>query len=455
MEDGLQYRKSSRRWYPQIIFFFRIMRMSAIRIKEVKEGIFCIFQYNTNMHAYRGGKFYFNASDVAALLGMHAFKPRCAAILLYMQGQLSRGSGTLGDGIPFPEGTRKVLETNARVLAALNKFSMAKAIGAQVQSMEAAVVLAADEKRDVDCATIVILSQEAARAREKEDARAQKLECEAATAAAHAHVDSAPAVAASTSAREKEAHRILHENPIIQAIPAVKIQEAYAAEAQNEASQVQIDLLDTIAKTLREAGASERARAAAEEAAKVEAARQARKASRASEEAAKAMAQAAALAAISDAKKMEALLRAEVQKKRGRDEEEAVLDAMEKRRNTNITKRNAEFRKFSSTAYAIGGRCDGVENGKIIELKTRRNWFERGPPRYDIVQLQVYLKIFDAQMGVLVEQQQSGPLRRETEVTCTDEEWMSIDNGLVALTEELKNTNAEWVLQLAEEALRS
>ena len=396
------------------------------------------------MHAQ---KYYFNASEVAALLGMHTYKPRCAAILLYMQGQVARGSGI------FSQDMQRVLD-NAQIQAALNKFAMAKAIVPQVHAMEAAVGAAANEKRDVDAATITSLAQEAAGARDEERARAQNLECAAATAAAHAHVESAPALAASTSAREEEARRILREDPVIKAIPAKKIQEAFEAVAQNEATPDQTELLDTIAKTVRDAETSERALAAAEKAAQAEAARQAHEAAQAKTEAARAAAHAAALDVVSDSTRMEALLRAEVHKKRGRDEEEAALDAMEKRRNTTITKRNAEFRKFSSAVYAIGGRCDGVEDGKIIELKTRRNWFERGPPKYDIVQLQVYLKIFGAKTGILVEQQQSGPLRRETEVTCSDAEWSVIDSGLRALTKELANANEKWMLQLAEEALQ-
>ena len=70
------------------------------------------------------------------------------------------------------------------------------------------------------------------------------------------------------------------------------------------------------------------------------------------------------------------------------------------------------------------------------------------------MQLQVYLKIFGAKTGILVEQQQSGPLRRETEVTCSDAEWSVIDSGLRALTKELANANEKWMLQLAEEALQ-
>ena len=92
------------------------------------------------MHAQ---KYYFNASEVAALLGMHTYKPRCAAILLYMQGQSARGSDI------FPQDMQRVLE-NAQVQAALNKFAMAKAVGPQMHAMEAADTGLLDEAAPED-----------------------------------------------------------------------------------------------------------------------------------------------------------------------------------------------------------------------------------------------------------------------------------------------------------------
>jgi hypothetical protein len=160
-------------------------------------------------------------------------------------------------------------------------------------------------------------------------------------------------------------------------------------------------------------------------------------------------AEAATLADLLKANAMEALLRAEVQKKRGRDEEASALDAEEKIQNVRIEARNAELRVFRSVHYAIGGKCDGVnENDVIVELKMRRNWFSR-PPVYDVMQLKVYLKLFGKMRGQLIEQQQNGSLRRETDVTCNESEWTVIHDGLNGLVGELRDITVEKIISLA------
>ena len=280
--------------------------------------------------------------------------------------------------------------------------------------------------------------------------RASEERLRSVTAAANAHVSSAPALAAAEMVREQMIQRVLHEDPSVKIVPFEIVREAELAAQNGTATTTQTQLLANIASTRENAARLDRVSQAAQAAAKAEAARQTRESQVAAELAAKANAEAATLAEISSERAMDSLLRSEVHKKRGRDEESAVLDDVEKRKQRKITARNAEMKYFRCEQYSIGGRCDGrIENGTIVELKTRRHWFSN-PPEYDLVQLQIYLKIFNEPHGELIEKQQNGNRTRETQVTCDEEEWAVIHNGLVDTVHAFTEMTSEGLIKLAE-----
>ena len=101
------------------------------------------------------------------------------------------------------------------------------------------------------------------------------------------------------------------------------------------------------------------------------------------------------------------------QKRRGALEEGGVLDGLAARRGEAIGARNDAYRVIVTECYSLGGRIDGRlggggGGGDVVEVKTRRSWFARGPPEYDVIQLRCYLRCFGARRGLLVEKQQVG-----------------------------------------------
>jgi hypothetical protein len=149
------------------------------------------------------------------------------------------------------------------------------------------------------------------------------------------------------------------------------------------------------------------------------------------------------LARADDAEVQEAAGRAALQR-RGEVQEATVLDVVAARERTTVAERNASVERYVGENYVVVGRVDGVtEDGCIVEVKTRKNWFAR-PPDYDVVQLQVYLRLRGAQEGVLEESSQRDPgLWRSTKVTCNDQEWEQIDEQLREASREIREASLE------------
>ena len=69
--------------------------------------------------------FYFNASEAAALLGKNKYRPKEAAMLLYLQRQMVHQR--LGNQ-KFPEHLRTTMSTDSTVLTAIQKFAKDKTV---------------------------------------------------------------------------------------------------------------------------------------------------------------------------------------------------------------------------------------------------------------------------------------------------------------------------------------
>jgi hypothetical protein len=169
-------------------------------------------------------------------------------------------------------------------------------------------------------------------------------------------------------------------------------------------------------------------------------------------------ARAETLALIAEPQKMDQIIQDMVQKKRGRDEEKEVLDEAEKRHCQEIQHRNTELGSLESTYFKICGKVDGLMDNSIVEVKTRKNWFYDSPPIYDIIQLRVYLKMFDKPEGLLIEENKALEKRRETIVKNCKEEWDKIESSLnesalkiVYITE---NDIIEWSKEICTEEER-
>jgi hypothetical protein len=129
-----------------------------------------------------------------------------------------------------------------------------------------------------------------------------------------------------------------------------------------------------------------------------------------------------------------------VHKKRGRDEESEVLDQVARKHKTIISEQNTEFKKFYGPSYCIGGRRDGFMDtfNRVVEVKTRRNWFTTCP-EYDLIQLRVYMKLWNCDTGMLVEKHQQSDKYRETVIS--DDQWDTIDSALQAVVKRIEKAD--------------
>jgi hypothetical protein len=145
-----------------------------------------------------------------------------------------------------------------------------------------------------------------------------------------------------------------------------------------------------------------------------------------------------------------------LQKKRGREEEAAVLDSASKRHCAPIVARNESKIVQQEDEYLLIGVCDGILEDEecVVEVKKRRNWF-RQPPEYDLIQLRVYMRLYDLPRGVLIEEQMNGPLRRETRMEDDQEEWQRIHQALTRTALEIRRATPHDIRAWAEATFRS
>lgn len=88
----------------------------------------------------------------------------------------------------------------------------------------------------------------------------------------------------------------------------------------------------------------------------------------------------------------------------GSRREEAMLQIDE-----SITHNNDQFYykflfEMNDLKVGVGGKIDGLKNGRLIEIKNRKSRFMQPLPLYDIIQLHIYMYLLDLKEGDLVEQ---------------------------------------------------
>jgi hypothetical protein len=168
------------------------------------------------------------------------------------------------------------------------------------------------------------------------------------------------------------------------------------------------------------------------------------------------MAATTSLAGADDSEIARAAGRACLQR-RGEIQEAGVLDAVAVRERAAVTNRNTRNMNYIGDNYIIVGRVDGEVGGRIVEVKTRKNWFKWGPPDYDIIQLQVYIRMHSrGEEGLLEEVNQDDPLfRRSTVVTCSDDQWRIIDEQLREAAREIRGASLETVRMWAQTLAQS
>ncbi len=363
------------------------------------------------------------ASSVAALIGRHRYRSRAQALLETLDRQRSPDFAALQAQLREDPLVCAKLDCAWRTASALPCVA-AQAARAPTEDAEfgrGAEVrqeLAAEARRTATARDQAQLRQETLRVcagdSHAADLEAQRLE---AAAKADAAAADAAATAAATARKNSKSPRTF------KAISA-RVKAHFAAQRLREAA----DQKRQLAAEVRTVGSSpERLEAFARETARLE--RQA--------------AAVASLAAAEPAQVAEATARAALLR-RGELREATVLDSVAAREGQAVAQRNDRLLRHEGNGFVLTGRVDGVvADGRVVEVKTRRNWFAR-PPDYDVVQLQVYLRLLGLPVGVLEERsQRDESLARSTEVTCDDAAWQAIIAGLEEAARELREATLE------------
>jgi hypothetical protein len=92
-----------------------------------------------------------------------------------------------------------------------------------------------------------------------------------------------------------------------------------------------------------------------------------------------------------------------VNKKRGIQEESNIINTFEINNNTQVEKRNDEVYNLFLEGIKIYGKIDGFSDGKLVEVKNRRNRLFRVVPIYEKVQCEIYMKMLNITECIHVE----------------------------------------------------
>jgi len=123
-------------------------------------------------------------------------------------------------------------------------------------------------------------------------------------------------------------------------------------------------------------------------------------------------------------------IKGKVSRKRGLDNEEAILNQYEAQREVKVTERNTKTIKKSFETFRMVGRCDGyvASESRIVDSKDRtRMW--PNVPLYDEIQLRCYMNMYEAREAELIERFPDGNVRH-TRFLNDPEKWKSIESAV-------------------------
>ena len=378
------------------------------------------------------------ASNVAALVGRNRYRPREQALLETLDHQKNRSFASL----------QAALREDPQIRAQLDRLGGARAaqsIPAVIERSSAPAPTAREpEFRDVTRVRRELQEAEARLGGDLVEAQERSRDVDACVGN--------PGKAQATrdrleqEARDKlEFSRLAKEEATLVVKSAPKGRSFMAIAKRQQANLAANRLLNSARLADEEA---DRKRKRAEEAQKLTTATRSEveklqdEAKRETVRLARAATATARLARSDDTEVAEVANRAALQR-RGEIQETRVLDAAASRLGV-VEQRNARNERLEGNNYVIVGRVDGVgQDGRVVESKTRQNWF-KSPPEYDVIQLQVYLKMRGAASGVLEERSQSNPtLWRSTPVTCDASTWSQLDEQIERAAREISNATLE------------
>ena len=123
-------------------------------------------------------------------------------------------------------------------------------------------------------------------------------------------------------------------------------------------------------------------------------------------------------------------VRGAVQKQRGLNKENKILDTYETDNNVKVKDRNTMTFKKTYSTFKLIGRTDGYveEHNRIVDSKARTRWW-KDVPMYDEIQLRVYMALSGAAESELIESFPDGRVR-ETKFINDIEKWEVIHGAI-------------------------
>jgi hypothetical protein len=120
----------------------------------------------------------------------------------------------------------------------------------------------------------------------------------------------------------------------------------------------------------------------------------------------------------------------EVRKKRGLNNENAILNTYETDNNVKVEERNTKTFRKDYSDYKLIGRTDGyvAEHKRIVDSKARTRWWPE-VPMYDEIQLRVYMELSGCEETELIESFPDGRVRT-TKYLNSPEKWGAIETEI-------------------------
>lgn len=398
---------------------------------------------------------YFSASQVAGLIGRHKYQTQSYAMLCAANAANNSDSKAL---------CAQLERSNNTVRDALLILKRERSVFDELKDVKAAAFFAASQKTQVDDASINRLVDIASKKSIELDSRIQEsdlkrkeetlksikiLETKERDALNEAILETSKSLAIAANASSSKTSKKFECKAISRMAEAVV--NASTRNLHTAASQQLIEDAEALDPLIRLFASNAKDRSVENITKMSEECKQS--AEREVEKIAEFQLRKRVIQQVSKPEDMKSLLQEAVQKKRGRDEEEEVINDAEKRLNIKIAERNTKFGYFNGRNYVILGRVDGVSEDDIVEVKTRRNWFS-APPEYDLVQLRVYLRIFDKPRGILIEENRDRGQTRETVVENSDDEWLKIDQRLFECADKLAKVSSDDIIKWSASVLR-
>ena len=123
-------------------------------------------------------------------------------------------------------------------------------------------------------------------------------------------------------------------------------------------------------------------------------------------------------------------IRGKVNKGRGIQNENAILDQYETHRDVKVTERNTKTCRKDYGSFKLVGRTDGyvASENRIVDSKDRTRWWPQ-VPLYDEIQLRCYMEMTGATESELVERFPDGRVRH-TKYLNDPEKWKSLQTAI-------------------------